>query len=166
MALSAHKTAPQNSAQTMRYYPFGFLPERMRTACDRSGANGNGASSRGTRRTDNARGQLETGRFLFWIEDVAAQSERRASLLAFPSQSCVGAANRLQAFMERGDEGDIATYYNYSAEGEWVKYGFFRSCHWDLLCVRLPLLPARRTTSTQLRDNEQVTPFWFRLSFG
>ncbi|MCR5040028.1 MAG: hypothetical protein K6A94_11920, partial [Bacteroidales bacterium] len=53
----------------MRFYPFVFLPERMRTACDRSGANGNGASSSGTRRADNARGQLETGRFLFWTED-------------------------------------------------------------------------------------------------
>ena len=30
---------------------------------------GNGASSSGTRRTDNARGQLETGRFLFWTVD-------------------------------------------------------------------------------------------------
>jgi RHS repeat-associated protein len=118
MALSAHKTAPQNSTQTMRFYPFVFLPERMRTACDRSGANGNGASSRGTRRTDNARGQLETSRRLCWTEDVAAQSERRASLLAFPSQSCVGAANRLQAFMERGNEGGIAAWYNYSADGE------------------------------------------------
>ena len=100
----------------MRFHPFVFLPERMRTACDRSGANGNGASSRGTRRTDNARGQLETRRFLCWTEDVAAQSERRASLLAFPSQSCVGAANRLQAYMERGDEGSIAAYYNYTAD--------------------------------------------------
>ena len=39
----------------MRFYPFV--------------STGNGASSRGTRRTDNARGQLETGRFLFWTED-------------------------------------------------------------------------------------------------
>ena len=73
----------------MRFYSFVFLPERMRTACDRSGANGNGASPKGTRRTDNARGQLETMRFLFWTEDVAAQSERRASLLAFPRCSNV-----------------------------------------------------------------------------
>ena len=61
----------------------------MRTACDRSGANGNGASSRGTRRTDNARGQLETRRFLCWTEDVAAQSESRASSLAMPRCSNV-----------------------------------------------------------------------------
>ena len=73
----------------MRFYPFVFLPERMRTACDRSGANGNGASSRGTRRTDNARGQLETRRFLCWTEDVAAQSESRASSLAMPRCSNV-----------------------------------------------------------------------------
>ena len=106
----------------MRSYPFVFLPERMQTACDRSGANGNGASSRGTRRTDNARGQLETRRFLWWTEDVAAQSERRASLLAFPSQSSVGAANRLQAFMERGEEGGTAAWYNYSAEGERLRH--------------------------------------------
>lgn len=84
----------------------------------------------------------------------------------FLRPEAIDAANRLQAFMERGEEGGIAAYYNYSADGEWVKYGFFRSCHLDLLCVRLPLLPARKTTSTQLRDNEQVTPFWFRLSFG
>ena len=118
MDLFAHKTEGVNRIQTMRSHPFVFLPERMRTACDRSGANGNGASSRGTRRTDNARGQLETRRFLCWTEDVAAQSERRASLLAFPSQSSVGAANRLQAFMEQGDEGGIAAWYNYTAAGE------------------------------------------------
>ena len=118
MTISAHKTEGVNRIQTMRSHPFVFLPERMRTACDRSGANGNGASSRGTRRTDNARGQLETRRFLCWTEDVAAQSERRASLLAFPSQSSVGAANRLQAFMEQGDEGGIAAWYNYTAAGE------------------------------------------------
>ena len=59
-----------------------------------------------------------TDRRLCWTEDEAAQSERRASLLAFPSQSSVGVANRLQAFMERGDEGGIAAYYNYSADGE------------------------------------------------
>ena len=61
---------------------------------------------------------FKTGRFLCWTEDVAAQSERRASSLAFPSQSCVGAANRLQAFMERGDEDGIAAYYNYTADSE------------------------------------------------
>ena len=59
-----------------------------------------------------------TERRLCWTEDEVAQSERRSSLLAFPSQSCVGAANRLQAFIERGDEGGIAAYYNYSADGE------------------------------------------------
>ena len=26
--------------KTVRFHPFVFLPERMRTACDRSGANG------------------------------------------------------------------------------------------------------------------------------
>ena len=59
-----------------------------------------------------------TDRRLAWTEDEAAQSERRASLLAFPSQSSVGVANRLQAFMERGEEGGTAAYYNYSADGE------------------------------------------------
>jgi len=118
LTTSAHKTEGVNRTKIVRSYPFVSLPERMRTACDRSGANGNGASSRGTRRTDNARGQLEAGRFLCWTEDVAAQSERRAGLLAFPSQSCVGAANRLQGFMETGDEGGIAAYYNYTADGE------------------------------------------------
>ena len=37
---SAHKTVPLNRAKTTRFHPFVFLPERMRTACDRSGANG------------------------------------------------------------------------------------------------------------------------------
>ena len=86
----------------------------MRTACDRSGANGNGASSRGTRRTDNARGQLETNRFLFWTEDEAAQSERRASLLAFPSQSSVGAANRLYTVADER----YYSYYAYDHTGQ------------------------------------------------
>lgn len=36
----AHKTDLSNRIQTMRLHPFVFLPERMRTACDRSGANG------------------------------------------------------------------------------------------------------------------------------
>ena len=70
----------------MRFYPFVFLPERMRTACDRSGANGNGASSRGTRRADNARGQFETGRFLFWTEDSrmhAAVDDKHYSYYAY-----------------------------------------------------------------------------------
>ena len=63
-------------------------------------------------------GKPYSDRRLCWTEDVAAQSERRASSLAFPSQSSVGAANRLQAFMERGEEGGIAAYYNYTADGE------------------------------------------------
>lgn len=37
---SAHKTVPLNRTKTTRFHPFVFLPERMRTACDRSGANG------------------------------------------------------------------------------------------------------------------------------
>ena len=85
----SNKTEEVNRAKAVWFYPFVFLPERMRTACDRSGANGNGASSRGTRRTDNARGQLETRRFLCWTEDVAAQSESRASSLALPRCSNV-----------------------------------------------------------------------------
>ncbi len=36
----SYKTSPSNRIQTMRFHPFVFLPERMRTACDRSGANG------------------------------------------------------------------------------------------------------------------------------
>ena len=82
----AHKTKGENRIQTMRFYPFVFLPERMRTACDRSGANGNGASSRGTRRADNARGQFETGRFLFWTEDSrmhAAVDDKHYSYYAY-----------------------------------------------------------------------------------
>ena len=51
----AHKTEGENRTKTVRFYPFV--------------STGNGASSRGTRRTDNARGQLETGRFLFWTKD-------------------------------------------------------------------------------------------------
>ena len=35
-----HKSTPLNRNQNMLFYPFVFLPERMRTACDRSGANG------------------------------------------------------------------------------------------------------------------------------
>ena len=55
MSLSSHKTEGVNRVKTVRFYPFV--------------STGNGASSRGTRRTDNARDQLETGRFLFWTED-------------------------------------------------------------------------------------------------
>ena len=40
MSQPAHKTEGVNRIQNMRFYPFVFLPERMRTACDRSGANG------------------------------------------------------------------------------------------------------------------------------
>ncbi len=39
----------------MRFYPFVFT--------------GNGASPSGMRRADNARGQFDAGRFLFWTED-------------------------------------------------------------------------------------------------
>ena len=35
-----HKSTPLNRNQNMLFYPFVFLPERMRTACDRSGATG------------------------------------------------------------------------------------------------------------------------------
>ena len=86
MTTSAHKTEGANRTKTVRFYSFVFLPERMRTACDRSGANGNGASSRGTRRTDNARGQFETGRFLFWTEDSrmhAAVDDKHYSYYAY-----------------------------------------------------------------------------------
>ena len=109
-----HKTEGVNRIQNVQFYPFVFLPERMRTACDRSGANGNGASSRGTRRTDNTRGQLETRRILCWTEDVVAQSESRASLLAFPSQSCVGAANRLYTVADER----YYSYYAYDHTGQ------------------------------------------------
>jgi len=37
---TSHKTGLPNRTQTMRLHPFVSLPERMRTACDRSGANG------------------------------------------------------------------------------------------------------------------------------
>ena len=40
MNQTSHKTGLPNRTQTMRLHPFVSLPERMRTACDRSGANG------------------------------------------------------------------------------------------------------------------------------
>jgi hypothetical protein len=53
MTTSAHKTEGVNRTKTVRFYPFV--------------STGNSASSSGTRRADNARGQFETGRFLFWF---------------------------------------------------------------------------------------------------
>ena len=84
----------------MRFYSFVSLPERMRTACDRSGATGNGASSSGTRRADNARGQSETGRFLFWTEDCCGP------------RPC--GANRMHASVDN----KYYSYYAYDYGGE------------------------------------------------
>ena len=36
----SYKTSPSNRTKDLRFHPFASLPERMRTACDRSGANG------------------------------------------------------------------------------------------------------------------------------
>ena len=72
MTTSAHKTEGANRTKTVRFYPFV--------------STGNGASSRGTRRTDNARGQFETGRFLFWTEDSrmhAAVDDKHYSYYAY-----------------------------------------------------------------------------------
>ena len=38
--IATHKTSLPNRTQTARPHPFVSLPERMRTACDRSGATG------------------------------------------------------------------------------------------------------------------------------
>ena len=54
--------------------------------------------------TDSRAYATHTDRRLCWTEDCCGP------------RPC--GANRLQAFMERGDEGGIAAYYNYSAEGE------------------------------------------------
>ena len=40
LTTSAHKTEVVNRTKNMRLHPFVSLPERMRTACDRSGATG------------------------------------------------------------------------------------------------------------------------------
>lgn len=65
MSKQTHKTKGENRTQTVRLYPFVFT--------------GNGASSRGTRRTDNARGQLDAGRFLFWTEESRREEADRAA---------------------------------------------------------------------------------------
>ncbi len=72
MTTSVHKTEGVNRTKTVRFYPFV--------------STGNGASSSGTRRTYNARDQLETGRFLFWTEDSrmhAAVDDKHYSYYAY-----------------------------------------------------------------------------------
>ncbi len=54
--------------------------------------------------TDSRAYATHTDRRLCWTEDCCGP------------RPC--GANRLQAFMERGEEGGIAAYYNYSADGE------------------------------------------------
>ena len=57
---------------------------------------------------------FETGRFLFWTEDGAAQSERRAISFVFPSQSSVGKANRMHTAVDDKHY----SYYAYDYGGE------------------------------------------------
>ena len=67
-----HKSERRIRTKTVRFYLFV--------------STGNVASSSGTRRADNARGQFETGRFLFWTEDNrmhAAVDDRYYSYYAY-----------------------------------------------------------------------------------
>ena len=74
-----HKTNLQTRTKAVRFYPFIF----------------NGM-------------EIIEGRFLFWTEDGAAQSERRAISFVFPSQSSVGNANRMHTVVDD-------RYYSYYA---------------------------------------------------